>query len=473
MNFRSLPMFFNLEPTSTYLASSMPMCRASHRRRLTLLFGVMIISLSVFSAACGQDADTESVVSQQSSLTTDHIDKAAEKANSPKKDIAPFRSAAFMTRFDVTATSASATSLGLDANLKFDATGRMEIQAIPSRDPYGKLQTLKPTYTLGNPLFGREGALQKLASPKADLGSKQIRYEFAASGITAVYNRHKDGIEQAFEIERAPNGNGPLLIKYEAPKGFEHQLDPKSDAIQITADGHRGMRLEELVVFDAKFQNVPAKFFVDNGVFGYEIDDSKATYPLHVDPLFTSPDTILNGENAGGEFGYVVNRAGDLNNDGFDDIVVGERYYSNGEDKEGRILVFLGSASGVVATASDAIESNLTNANLGVAFSSLGDVDGDGNADLAVGAPFANSNTGTIFVFAGQATLNLGDPALKSAPIFEKSGDSPAQRFGYSIASGDINCDGNTDLVIGAPQKDTFKGAVYGFSGDRKDTSEL
>src|SRR5690554_2926414 len=133
-------MLFNAEPTSTYVAGKMPVCRTSRHERSGLLLGVMIISLNVFSVACGQDVDTESVASQQSALSGEHINKADEKANAPKEDSKAIRSVSFMTRFDITANSASATSLELDANLKFDDTGRMEIQAIPSRGLDGKLQ---------------------------------------------------------------------------------------------------------------------------------------------------------------------------------------------------------------------------------------------------------------------------------------------------------------------------------------------
>jgi hypothetical protein len=96
-------------------------------------------------------------------------------------------------------------------------------------------------------------------------------------------------------------------------------------------------------------------------------------------------------DQADAQLGGSVSGAGDVNGDGYADMIVGASLYDAGEIDEGAAFVFLGGASGIAGgdpAASDAqLESNQATAWLGTSVSGVGDLNGDGYADVIVGAP--------------------------------------------------------------------------------------
>jgi hypothetical protein len=123
---------------------------------------------------------------------------------------------------------------------------------------------------------------------------------------------------------------------------------------------------------------------------------------------------------------------GDINDDGYDDVIVGaSRYEAEEEDTdeedEGAAFVYLGSAAGIPdgdpTTAAIHLESNQANAWLGWSVAAAGDVNGDGVPDVIVGAPlyYADENQ------EGAAFVYLSDPLL--VPV-------PEPRFILGLAAG-------------------------------------
>ena len=110
--------------------------------------------------------------------------------------------------------------------------------------------------------------------------------------------------------------------------------------------------------------------------------------------LSTTPQVTLEGDVAEADFGWSVSGAGDVNGDGYDDVIVGSPNYSNGETAEGRVMIFPGSASGVLTTAIFDMESNQANAELGYSVSRAGDMNSDGFSDAAVGARYFDNGEG-------------------------------------------------------------------------------
>ena len=154
-------------------------------------------------------------------------------------------------------------------------------------------------------------------------------------------------------------------------------------------------------------------------------------------------------------FGDAVGTAGDVNGDGYADVIIGAPYFSPsdygdstpGQSLEGRASVYLGSALGLGSTAAWAGEGNLENVQFGRSVGTAGDADGDGFADIVVGAPFVESEVGVgrVFVYRGSAT------GLGAAPAWSAEGPEGAQ-FGHAVGTaGDVNNDGLADVIVGAP----------------------
>ena len=170
------------------------------------------------------------------------------------------------------------------------------------------------------------------------------------------------------------------------------------------------------------------------------------------DALDPVPDATLRGAAAGGLFGRSVAAAGDVDADGFDDLVVGAYLDDGAGVGFGAAYVFRGGAGAFEPTPAGALFGTAAGTNFGVAVSGAGDVDGDGAADVAVGAPFdagAAPGAGAVHVYLG------GSGAFDPTPDATLAGEAAGDNFGIALAAaGDVNGDGFGDLVVGAPDND-------------------
>lgn len=141
--------------------------------------------------------------------------------------------------------------------------------------------------------------------------------------------------------------------------------------------------------------------------------------------ISTAGKLTLTGEAANDEFGFSVSRAGDVNGDGFPDLIVGAPGASGISTSAGTSYVFFGQAGGLTGTISG---SSLTGANgfkiigevqndgAGFGAGGIGDINGDGYADLVVGAPRAGGSTGAAYVvYGGPSGLSTGAVAATVA----------------------------------------------------------
>ncbi|MCY2961895.1 MAG: FG-GAP-like repeat-containing protein [Planctomycetota bacterium] len=180
-------------------------------------------------------------------------------------------------------------------------------------------------------------------------------------------------------------------------------------------------------------------------------------------PNFGTPAWTFDSTNNGEHFGWSVS-AGDIDNDGRTDIVVGAPDFSNGQANEGRVYLFRSNGGILPATPTWTLESNQIGALLGSSISALGDVNADGFADIAVGAPGGSGGQGTVTIIHGRAT-GLG----LLAPAISLTSGVPGSEFGASLALvGDLNLDGFGDLVVGAPKIDSpqvDEGRIYVYLG--------
>lgn len=239
--------------------------------------------------------------------------------------------------------------------------------------------------------------------------------------------------------------------------------------------------------------------------------------------LRSVPDWQVLGDQ---EFlGKAVAGAGDVNGDGFDDVIVGAPNFNGGQSNEGKALLFLGSSTGLATQPSWVVQTDQAFAKFGESVSSAGDVNGDGYNDVMVGAPGYEPN-GSVFVYLGspdgpglvadwsvagdehvgatfgndvaaagdvngdgfddvmlgasnydagkayqgRAYVYVGSASgLAQEPIWIYDGDQPRAQFGFSIAgAGDVNADGFDDVLVGANGEDlgqVDEGAAYLFLG--------
>jgi hypothetical protein len=168
--------------------------------------------------------------------------------------------------------------------------------------------------------------------------------------------------------------------------------------------------------------------------------------------ITSTPVWTGTGSQDASNFGEAIANAGDVNGDGFADIIVGAPRHSNGEENEGAVFVYYGSPSGLPKQPSWTAEGQQANAFFGTAVAGGGDVNKDGYADIAVGAHFfdnGETNEGRVFVYLGSAN------GLAKDPVWTAESNQVGANFGKSVAiSGDVNKDGYSDVLVGAPNYD-------------------
>ena len=174
------------------------------------------------------------------------------------------------------------------------------------------------------------------------------------------------------------------------------------------------------------------------------------------------------GEAPWHAFGYSVASAGDFNNDGTDDFIVGALFYYTGTDYYmGRAYIYSGIDGNLLVTITGEAEMNYFGGDV----SSAGDVNDDGFADVIIGAPLNDAgepNGGAAYVFHGNAGPFPADLTVESASMVF-TGTSDLSLFGWSVSyTRDLNGDEINELVVGDPQQPGYTmlcGRAHIYSG--------
>ncbi len=313
--------------------------------------------------------------------------------------------------------------------------------------------------------YGATGVTQRATDAKLEVAGNGVQYD--RGDLVEWYVNHSGGLEQGFTLFRGPSGDGARLVIDMVYDGdLQAHLVEEGAAVEFTAAGVRVLRYGEVHAYDATGAALPAYLELEKTHIRLVVDAAHAVYPLTIDPLFTTPDWAVEGPQTGAGFGAAVSAAGDVNGDGYSDIVIGAPDFDDGEPGAGKVFVYYGSANGPSTTAGWTAEGNQTGAHLGAGVSLAGDVNGDGYGDLIVSAPDyddAQAGVGAVYVYFGS-----GD-GLSATPDWTAVGDQAGARFGGAVRlAGDVDGDGYSDIIIGAPDYDagaTDTGKVFVYHG--------
>lgn len=191
---------------------------------------------------------------------------------------------------------------------------------------------------------------------------------------------------------------------------------------------------------------------------------------------FDSPYVEIYGESSYVSLGYAVSDAGDINGDGYPEIIVSAPYNhtNNGGLKyyAGKVLIYTIYEDGTYSLFK-AIEGEYAYQYLGWSLSDIGDFNNDGFDDFIIGSPYNRSNAMTR---SGRVDFYLGDddPTEISEPIITIEGSESYERIGNSIDGGcDIDSDGISDAIIGSDNfGKSYKSKVFVYYGSTNSTYE-
>lgn len=213
-----------------------------------------------------------------------------------------------------------------------------------------------------------------------------------------------------------------------------------------------------------------AAYYYDNGQ-----NDEGCVFVFHGDStgLSVTPDWIGESDQSGARYGISAASAGDVNNDGCADVIVGARHYDNGEPDEGRAFVYHGSPAGLSSNPDWIAESNQAGAYFGRSVATAGDVNSDGYSDVIIGAQTydnGENDEGRAFVYCGSIT------GLDTIPIWTAESNQEAAYFSRSVyAAGNVNGDDFSDVIVGAYYYDNGQmneGRACVYHGDLANTGE-
>ncbi len=189
--------------------------------------------------------------------------------------------------------------------------------------------------------------------------------------------------------------------------------------------------------------------------------------PVSTDLTLPFDTTELTGVARGDYAGWAVGSAGDVNADGYDDILVGAVAEDSGGTSAGAAYLMLGPVSaGSLSSADLTLTGASSGDKAGWSVACAGDTDADGHDDIIVGAPYVDgvdTDTGAAYLLLGSG-LGTGSASIATADA-TLEGQAWDELAGWSVAgAGDVDADGYDDVLVGAPGESTVgseAGAAY------------
>ena len=305
----------------------------------------------------------------------------------------------------------------------------------------------------------------------------------SGAGETYVVFGKTQDFNSSFNLSSLNGTNGFMINGVDA---FDYSGSWVSSAGDINSDGFDDILIGEDGA-DPSDENSEGETYL---IFG---SNQGFNPSLNLSSLNSSNGFVINGINTFDDADSSVNMAGDINGDGFDDLILGLYGASpNGKTNAGETYVIFGSpegldpnfdfesldgSNGFVINGIDAFDFS------GFAVSSAGDINGDGFDDILIGADLADPNSkiaaGETYVVFGRSqgfnsSLNLSD--LNGSNGFVINGINALDYSGISVSTaGDVNGDGFDDILIGAdgadPNGKSSAGETYVIFGQAPSTA--
>ena len=364
---------------------------------------------------------------------------------------------------------------------------------------YKSIEDWSVTFGIKNYESGITNEKFSSSGNKASIENENIRID---------YTNTKEGMRQDFIIKEKPSGDNDLQLIMNVRTNLKMSVSKDKVVFRSGKDGSDKMHYSSLKAWDANGKILNAYFDKQNDrQFAIRIIDKDAQYPVTVDPLSGAPDWTVTCDQQWSRYGDGVS-CGDINGDGFDDVAVGAPAYEPGgavflyfgsaagpssfadrilygsgigfgnrinckgdinDDNycdlivgdpfigSGKVWIYYGSLSGVSDSAKSQLQSVSGGANFGYSVSSA-DVNGDGFSDVIAGCQTESDNRQIgAYVFLGSAS------GINELPAWTASvpAGTNYEGFYWSVSgAGDINNDGYEDIIAG-----TFSGYALIYKG--------
>jgi hypothetical protein len=275
------------------------------------------------------------------------------------------------------------------------------------------------------------------------------RVSYPRGALNEWYVNSESGLEQGFTLMYPPAGQGEEVVIRMALSGSLQAALLDGRTLILSQNGQNKLQYGGLMANAADGRELPCRLELEGQTLKLVVVVSGASYPVTIDPLVSgTPDLVLEGFPVENNFGSSVSGAGDVNGDGYSDVIIGASTFDHGEAVEGGAFIFYGGPNGLSTTYAVLLESNQPYACMGMSVSGAGDVNKDGYDDVVVGATDYNNgeaHEGAFFVYLGSAS---GLTPIYAARL---ESDMAYAYMGGSVSdAGDLNQDGYADIIIGA-----------------------
>lgn len=300
------------------------------------------------------------------------------------------------------------------------------------------------------------GALELVCDEQARCGDGAALH---FDGLSELWEPHTYGFEQSWIVDQ-PRGDDDTLVLDVAVDGAEIRTLPGQPGVWLDGGDGGLIQYAGLTVLDADGLELPARLVAEGDTLRIVADVAGAAWPVVVDPVLTSATWTGVGSASWDTFGHAL-ASGDFNGDGQPDLAVAANHNwgcpSDSSAGAGKVYVYYNSSSGLgVGTTT----TTLTAPSSSKCFAdtlAAGDFNGDGVAELAVGAPGNDSFRGSIYLYKGVLTSGLESSATTTL-----NGTTRGEEFGSYLSSGDLFNDGIMDLAVGVDKPYTGTDRVTG-----------